>query len=826
MNVKRLCSTFVLLGVLAASAGAMTFEDSPRGWASYNALGFNGTTGGAGGPTVTATTEAQFRTWATSVTPGPLIIQVQGTIALASRVDVSPNKTIIGIGHNPTITGSTLRVRGQDSGGRLLGHNVIIRNLLIRDVSGGDGDGILIQDRAHHVWIDHVSFAGTFGDGALDITHGSNYITVSWCHFYNHDHISLVGNSDDNASVDAGNLRVTFHHNWFQGTESRHPRVRFSGLTHVFNNFYDGVTGYGIASTCDAEVLVEGNYFRNVANPTHVGFGTSPDGDLVQRHNIFTNSGVPETRGTVPEPSSFYAYTLDSAADIPNLVMRGAGVNKLFADFHPPTPNPMTWATPPYSTGTDSISMVAATATDPDGVEYFFANITDPSRSSGWQDSPSYTATGLMPNTTYTFQVRARDKSPLQNLTAWSAPASATTDVIHDPEAPTPNPMTWAIAPTAVSYDRITMTASTASDISGVEYYFANVTEPSRDSGWQDSATFTDTGLVTGRSYTYMVKARDKSPARNETAWSVAAAATPVIRTQYQAENAFIHLGSIATEHAGFTGSGYVDVTNVVGSYVEWTVDTPFSGTHTLAIRFANGSAAARNVEIRVNGAIGIASLTFPQTGAWPNWSTLNFNVVLTAGTNTVRATSLQSTGGPNYDRLDIVTMPADTAAPMPNPMTWAVAPHATGVDTISMTATTAVDVSGVEYFFANITDPSRNSGWQDSATFIDSGLAGNTEYVYRVIARDKSAARNETAWSAQAGATTLRYICGGLAASDLDANCQVDFRDYAFLGNAWAGGQPAVDLTGDGLLDLMDLAQFAQDWLSCSRLPETECWQ
>lgn len=97
-----------------------------------------------------------------------------------------------------------------------------------------------------------------------------------------------------------------------------------------------------------------------------------------------------------------------------------------------------------------------------------------------------------------------------------------------DTDPPTPDPMTWATVPYATGSDSISMTATTATDASGVEYYFECLTVGGHDSGWQDITTYEDTGLTTGVSYTYHVKARDKSPNQNETAWSSSESATPI----------------------------------------------------------------------------------------------------------------------------------------------------------------------------------------------------------------------------------------------------------------------------------------------------------
>lgn len=96
-------------------------------------------------------------------------------------------------------------------------------------------------------------------------------------------------------------------------------------------------------------------------------------------------------------------------------------------DTTPPTPDPMTWQTVPYATGSTSISMTATTASDVSGVEYYFECTAGGGNDSGWQDSPTYEDTGLQPDTQYTYRVKARDKSPNLNETAYSSTASATT---------------------------------------------------------------------------------------------------------------------------------------------------------------------------------------------------------------------------------------------------------------------------------------------------------------------------------------------------------------------------------------------------------------
>ena len=81
----------------------------------------------------------------------------------------------------------------------------------------------------------------------------------------------LIGHSDGSAGTDIGHLKVTIHHNFFDGSRQRHPRVRFGEPVHVYNNYFRANELYGVASTMNAGVLVEGNYFENVPYPVLVG---------------------------------------------------------------------------------------------------------------------------------------------------------------------------------------------------------------------------------------------------------------------------------------------------------------------------------------------------------------------------------------------------------------------------------------------------------------------------------------------------------------------------------------------------------------------------
>jgi hypothetical protein len=110
----------------------------------------------------------------------------------------------------------------------------------------------------------------------------------------------------------------------------------------------------------------------------------------------------------------------------------------------------------------------------------------------------------------------------------------------------------------------------------------------------------------------------------------------------------------LARPPPGFSGTGFVNYDNVVGSYVQWTVNAAQAGSATLAFRFANGSTAGRPMDISVNGALAVDEFAFPPTGAWSTWRTATVTVTVNAGTNVIRATATSAGGGPNVDYLEM----------------------------------------------------------------------------------------------------------------------------------------------------------------------------
>ena len=233
-----------------------------EGFAAISGDGHGPTTGGADGPTVTVTSLPALETEAAA--SGPEIIMVDGLFSGSGEVQVSSDKSIIGVGSGSGLTGIGLSMEHVD--------NVIIQNMNISKVTAatGDGDAVHIQS-SDHIWIDHNDLSSDmdhgkdFYDGLIDITHAGDFVSVSWNRIHDHFKVSLVGHSDSNGAEDTGHLRVTYYDNFFHNFDSRTPSLRF-GTGHVFNNYFvNGDTA--VDSRMGAQILVQNNVFSNVDHP-------------------------------------------------------------------------------------------------------------------------------------------------------------------------------------------------------------------------------------------------------------------------------------------------------------------------------------------------------------------------------------------------------------------------------------------------------------------------------------------------------------------------------------------------------------------------------
>ena len=304
----------------------------------FAADGYGGNaTGGAGGPVYTVSTAADLSYYA-ETNDSPCIVQVSGTIDLSSlegrKVDIRSNKTITRAAPGATIIGN---LNFEDNA-----NNVIIERLIITNPGVAEGhDGISVTARITNVFITHCTIYDC-GDGCIDITSASDYVTVSWCKFYyvsqsQHRNVNLFS-SGDGATGDRGKLHITFHHNWWSTLcDQRMPRGRF-GRVHVYNNYYS-CTGnlYCIGVGVESQLRVESNYFDGITSAwaSYNTAGYTPGIIGWNGDNQFMNGTTIPTWATNNYTSVFiptYVPTLDAGADVKSIVMNGAGVDGIEAE--------------------------------------------------------------------------------------------------------------------------------------------------------------------------------------------------------------------------------------------------------------------------------------------------------------------------------------------------------------------------------------------------------------------------------------------------------------------------------------------------------------
>ena len=205
--------------------------------------------------------------------------------AYAIGVKGATNVTFEGIGDDATLYEAGVAVF-QSTG-------IEVRNLGLMNWGGGkDGDGITLK-QSLGVWVHNNDVfygdAGSDGDqakgdGSMDLKDNSQYVTVSYNHFWDSGKMSLCGMKSE-----SGENWITYHHNWFDHSDSRHPRIRTMSV-HVYNNYYDGNSKYGVGAAKDSEAFVEANYFRHCNYPML----SSMQGSDVLAGGIFSgeNGGV------------------------------------------------------------------------------------------------------------------------------------------------------------------------------------------------------------------------------------------------------------------------------------------------------------------------------------------------------------------------------------------------------------------------------------------------------------------------------------------------------------------------------------------------------
>jgi pectate lyase len=249
---------------------------------------------------------------------------LNGDIVIENNNNPLGSITFEGVGSDATANGWGLRLKKAS--------NVEVRNLAFMLTNSAELDNIGLQQENEYIWVHHCDlFYGmpgsssdqTKGDGALD-TKKSTYVTISYNHFWDTGKSCLLGLGENTTE----GLFVTYHHNWFDHSDSRHPRVRFYSA-HVYNNYFDGISKYGIGSTLGSSVFIEGNYFRNCKYPMLIskqgtdilggsaGTFSGEDGGIIKAFNNYMvgqTSFLPYNPST--NPTQFDAYVASTRGEV------------------------------------------------------------------------------------------------------------------------------------------------------------------------------------------------------------------------------------------------------------------------------------------------------------------------------------------------------------------------------------------------------------------------------------------------------------------------------------------------------------------------------
>ncbi|WP_456238817.1 pectate lyase family protein [Saccharobesus litoralis] len=312
-----------------------------------------GTTGGAGGQVVYATTGTQIHealcNRASSDTP--IIIHVEGTInhgntskvsgdscnTAADKIEIKEvsNISIIGVGNGALFDQLGIHLRAAS--------NIIIQNVHVRNVKksgspiSNGGDAIGMESDVFNVWVDHATLEASGGESAgydalFDMKANTKYVTLSYSILRNSGRGGLVGSSDS----DDSNGPVTFHHNLYQNIDSRTPLLRHA-TAHAYNNHYVSINESGMNPRIGGEMRAENNYFEDSKDVLGT-FYTNDMGYWQVSGNIWDNitwtDDASKNHPAGPNPTSTtsvsipYSYSLDNASCVPNIVAATAGANK------------------------------------------------------------------------------------------------------------------------------------------------------------------------------------------------------------------------------------------------------------------------------------------------------------------------------------------------------------------------------------------------------------------------------------------------------------------------------------------------------------------
>ena len=308
----------------------------------------------------------------------PLCVRIIGTIKASDMDEFGSSAEGLQIKGQKAYGKMNITIEGVGNDAAIWGFGILIRNCGMVELRNFGiylcmDDCVSIDTKNEMIWVHNVDFfygnTGSDadqakGDGALDFKGDTRYCTFSYNHFYDTGKSNLGGLSE------SGDNFITLHHNWYDHSDSRHPRIRRMSM-HIYNNYFDGNSKYGVGMTTGGSAFVENNYFRNCKYPmlismqgSDIAFGkgtfSSENGGIIKSFGNYIQGArtvvtyqqnqtefdcweatsrsdqVPSTvtckqGGTTYNnfDQNLYAYTPDAAADVPGIVKGQYGAGRM-----------------------------------------------------------------------------------------------------------------------------------------------------------------------------------------------------------------------------------------------------------------------------------------------------------------------------------------------------------------------------------------------------------------------------------------------------------------------------------------------------------------
>jgi pectate lyase len=579
---------------LCSSRGYAQYSCESMGWANLNGQSYVGpTTGGGNATPVQVTTFAQLKAQAEST--GAKVIYVMNDMGNGYK---GTSGDVLNVKSDKTIVGVKPNITVKCSW-QIGQQNIIVRNLICRGPGNSNSqqnwDCVNISGSAKRIWFDHCTIMEG-EDGNFDVVKGADNVTATWCKFTyvtgGEHNLSNLIGSSDNEPASHGKLNVTYAYCWWDNVNSRTPRSRY-GKIHVLNCYYS--RSGGTRAGFMANQRIEGCYFDNISSPIGLISDGGQSGIFVIDCHFVGASGSSQAVGGYTVFTPPYQYYKFPAKDVKSVVTNascGAG----------PT------LTSPTSCGCNTTPNVAPTV-----------SISSPANNSGFAAPASIT-----------FNANAADADGTVTNVQFNNGSTLLGNA-----ATSPYSYTWS----SVAAGTYTITA-VATDDKGAKTTSAPITivvteKPKDCAGVENGSAILDNcsrcvGGTTGK--------------------------TNCLASGEAEDEACTYDGVLESKNAGFKGTSYINVPNEVGAEITFKINSVTAGSKVLSFRYASGGTADRIASINVNGSPLANLVSFPATGDFTTYKSVDVIVILNPGVNTIQLIASTADGLANIDQIGYVS--------------------------------------------------------------------------------------------------------------------------------------------------------------------------